>query len=103
MISIGKPPPFQVAGFGKKALARAHFRKKTVDGASFAGTGVPPELFTTVVAHRYFVAPLLVDLEFCRIRFWYPVARGSDISRGDQSHLLLESHIDRCCCCDFQK
>ena len=27
------------------------------------------------------VASLLVNLEFCRIRFWYPVAPGSGISR----------------------
>jgi hypothetical protein len=38
------------------------------------------------------VARLLVNLEICRIRFWYPVAPGSWYFQGDQSHLLLESH-----------
>jgi hypothetical protein len=32
-------------------------------------------------SRQYFVAPLLVDLEFCRIRFWYLVAPGAGISR----------------------
>jgi hypothetical protein len=31
-----------------------------------------------------FVAPLLVKLGFCRIRFWYPVALGSGISRENR-------------------
>jgi hypothetical protein len=41
------------------------------------------------------VARLLVNLGFCRIRFWY--------FQGDWPHALLESHMCAIVCCDFQK
>jgi hypothetical protein len=48
---------------------------------------VPPvrAVFSLIMWHlglrQNLVARLLVNLEFCRIRFWYPVAPGSGICR----------------------
>lgn len=52
-----------------------------------------------------FVARLLVDLGFCRIRFWYPVALGSGISRetGRIYFWNLITTLTVATSCDFQK
>jgi hypothetical protein len=53
---------------------------------------------------RYFVAPLLVNLGFCRIRFWYPVASGSGISRESSRIYFWNLTANYCSSsCDFQK
>jgi hypothetical protein len=41
-------------------------------------------ILTRLYSQWDFVAPLLVKLGFCRIRFWYPVALGSGISRENR-------------------
>jgi hypothetical protein len=56
---------------------------------------------------RYLVAFTSGQMELCRIRFWYPVASGSGISReGSRKHfwnLTAAAAIRSSSSCDFQK
>jgi hypothetical protein len=46
-------------------------------------------------SRQYFVAPLVVNLGFCRIRFWYLVAPGSGSSReAGRKHLWNLTYIN---------